>query len=121
MARMEGQQVLVRAPPSKPDPEPPAPHAQGTCGVQPLMNIKEETHSEMDFSDALRAVKNGKRVRRALWRQLDGRAGAWMELMQAGQLGDVLACAVTGPGTVTTMVLFTGSQWDLLADDWEIL
>ena len=73
----------------------------------------------MDFSEALRIVKDGGRVRRALWEELGGRAGSWLELMPAGQVGEVLACAVTEPDGGTVMVLFAGSQWDLLAEDWK--
>ena len=73
----------------------------------------------MDFSDALRIVKDGGRVRRALWRELGGRAGSWLELMPADQVGEVLACPVAEPDGGTVMVLFACSQWDLLAEDWE--
>lgn len=73
----------------------------------------------MDFSDALRIVKDGGRVRRKLWAELDGRVGLWLELIPAGQVGEVLACAVPEPDGGTAMALFTGSQWDLLAGDWE--
>lgn len=73
----------------------------------------------MDFSDALRAVKDGGRVRRALWRELDGRTGSWLELVPTDQVGEVLACAVAEPDGGTVMVLFACSQWDLLAEDWE--
>lgn len=74
----------------------------------------------MDFSDALRAVRDGKRSRRALWAGgLDGKVGAWMELAQVDGLGDVLICPAPGAGK--NAVLFACSQWDILADDWEIL
>jgi hypothetical protein len=73
----------------------------------------------MDFSDALRAVKDGGRVRRALWRELGGRADTWLELMPTDQVGEVLACAVPEPGGGTVMVLFGCSQRDILAGDWE--
>jgi hypothetical protein len=74
-----------------------------------------------DFSDALRAVKEGKRVRRALWQELDGRVGSWMELVPTDQVGEVLACPVAVPDGGTVLLLFTCSQWDLLAEDWEIV
>jgi hypothetical protein len=65
----------------------------------------------MDFSDALRAVKDGRRVRRALWRELDGRAGTWMELVPTDQV----------PDGAVVMVLFACGEWDILAEDWEEL
>ena len=73
----------------------------------------------MDFSDALRIVKDGGRVRRALWGELGGRAGSWLELVPADQVGEVLACPVAEPDGGTVMVLFGCSQRDLLAEDWE--
>jgi hypothetical protein len=73
----------------------------------------------VDFSDALRIVKDGGRVRRALWRELGGRAGSWLELMPTDQAGEVLACPVAEPDGSTVVRLFACSQWDLLAEDWE--
>ena len=73
----------------------------------------------MDFSDALRAVKNGRRVRRALWRELDGRAAAWMELVPTDQVGEILACAVAEPDGGVMMVSWSRADWDILAEDWE--
>ena len=73
----------------------------------------------MDFSDALRAVKDGRRVRRALWRELGGRTGSWVELIRTDQAGDVLCCPVTEPDGGVVMVPFACDQWDILAEDWE--
>lgn len=73
----------------------------------------------MDFSDALRAVKDGRRVRRKLWRELDGRVGAWLELVTADQVGEVLACLIAEPDGSVVMRLFACAQWDILAEDWE--
>jgi len=73
----------------------------------------------MDFSDALRIVKDGGRVRRPLWSELDGKAGSWLELIQTDQVGEVLAVARPEPDGSTVMGLFACSQWDVLAEDWE--
>jgi hypothetical protein len=73
----------------------------------------------MDFSDALRIVKDGGRVRRPLWLELGGRVASWLELMPTDQVGEVLACARSEPDGSTVMGLFACSQWDLLAEDWE--
>jgi hypothetical protein len=78
----------------------------------------------VDFSDALRAAKDGKRVRRALWAELGGRVGTWVELVQPGpcsngmQLGELLVCPLPGSGKA---VLFELSQWDVLEKDWELV
>ena len=77
----------------------------------------------MDFSDALRAVRDGKRARRAPWREPGWRLGSWVELARPGpcadgaQIRDVLICPVPGGEAV----LFACSQLDILADDWELL
>lgn len=70
----------------------------------------------MDFSDALRIVMNGGRVRRSLWAELDGRTGAYLDLKVLPYVGDVLIC----PLPDGTEKLFACSQWDILATDWEI-
>lgn len=76
----------------------------------------------MDFSDALRAVTKGERVRRALWREQGGRVGAALELaspcLQDGrEMQPQLVCPLPD-GQVAA---FGGTSWDLLADDWEIV
>lgn len=68
----------------------------------------------MDFSEALRAVKNGQRVRRPFWTgRMEGRC---LELVNVPPVGDMLLVAYTD-GVPRP---FAGSNWDLLADDWEI-
>lgn len=77
----------------------------------------------MDFSDALRAVKDGKRVRRAMWDK-PGSPRSW-----AGS-HLVLGVVHTAAGATFSQLLseypdgsvhsFAGANWDLLADDWEI-
>jgi hypothetical protein len=73
----------------------------------------------MDFSDALRIVKDGGRVTRPLWEELGGRVGLWLELVPTDQVGEVLACVRSEPDGSTVMSLFACSQRDLLAEDWE--
>jgi hypothetical protein len=73
----------------------------------------------VDFSDALRAVKAGRRVRRALWAELDGRIGSWVELILTDQVGEVLACPVTEPDGSVVMASWGRSDQDILAEDWE--
>jgi hypothetical protein len=73
----------------------------------------------MDFSDALRAMKDGKKVTRAIW----GSQGTWdnpymmiMDLpapLEPQLVFDYKNRDVPRP--------FSGAQWDLLADDWEIV
>ena len=70
----------------------------------------------MDFSDALRAVRDGKKVTRPLWLELDGRVGSYIELADIPPLGEVLICQTT-----TGKALFACSQRDILAEDWEIV
>jgi hypothetical protein len=78
----------------------------------------------VDFSDALRAVKDGKRVRRVLWRDLGGRVGSWMELARPGpggdgmRFGEMLVCPRPGSDKARP---FACSQWDVLAEDWELV
>jgi hypothetical protein len=71
----------------------------------------------VDFSSALTAARDGRRVRREAWADLDGRAGLWMEIRFIPGLGAVMTCPLPGGG----LILFACSQWDILAEDWEIL
>jgi Protein of unknown function (DUF2829) len=80
----------------------------------------------MDFSDALKAVKEGKRVRRQTWQRLHpDRAGAWLELSsgyfdeQDRPVDPELMMCFPGEGNVLRS--FAGSSTLLLAEDWEIL
>jgi len=69
------------------------------------------------FDEILPAVKAGGKARRKLWADLDGRVGSWIELVTVDGFGGVLAGPLPGGG----YVLFSGANWDILADDWEIL
>lgn len=68
----------------------------------------------MDFSQALVALKSGKRVQRRIWP--DGDHG-YIELADLPGLDVPVIVAVYSD----YRVLFACSQWDVLADDWEIL
>lgn len=71
----------------------------------------------MTFDEILPAVRAGGRARRALWTELGGRAGTWLQMVILDEIGPALACPLPDGG----MVLFACSQQDILADDWEIL
>ena len=81
--------------------------------------------SPVDFSDALKAVKDGKRVRRALWSArsgyLDGYAGLVAELVQPPQLPDgrpfMPLIVIEGEDGILRPAV---TQYDVLADDWEL-
>ncbi len=77
----------------------------------------------MDFSDALRALKDGKRVARAGW---NGK-GMWLLLAPGGLVSgydgrDMEAQPYVGMKTAQgTWVPWLCSQTDLLADDWQVV
>lgn len=75
----------------------------------------------MTFDEILPLVKEGARVRRAVWEGV--RHGVWMELVHVhaddGREADPILM-IGYPGN-QPLRLFTGGSWDLLADDWEIL
>jgi Protein of unknown function (DUF2829) len=75
----------------------------------------------VDFSDALQAVRQGRKARRRLWAELGGRVGDSIELAHpvlpdGRKIGPQLVSSLPDG----TIVMFTGGSWDLLADDWEI-
>lgn len=72
----------------------------------------------MTFEEILPAVKAGGKARRPLWAELGGRIATHLELVTLDGFGRVLACPVAGR---SGYLLFTCSQWDLLAEDWELL
>ena len=92
------------------------------------ISTSEKRDTAVDFSDALRAMKDGKKVQRALW------AGN-----PETRFGDIYAMIVEVTfrrGTVSSpsepqIVIgypdqdvlrpFAGTQWDILCDDWEII
>jgi hypothetical protein len=78
----------------------------------------------MDFSAALLAVKEGKRVTRTVW--LDGQTswkGAYLELVQVHASDGRTVMPVLMVGYLNeprVLRPFSGANWDLLAEDWEI-
>jgi hypothetical protein len=74
-----------------------------------------------DFGDALKAMKAGKRVRRAVWESgRESWQGAYMSVRDLGQPYEPqIIFAYEDKGRPPRP--FSGGQWDLLADDWEIL
>lgn len=101
----------------------------------------------MDFSDALRAVKAGKRARRAGWngkgmwialtpgsaiRAMEARAGAAHHLVQEATTGMVGTMRDLHPVIIlphidmraadgSLVIGWLASQTDILAEDWEVL
>jgi hypothetical protein len=71
--------------------------------------------SGMDFSDALRLVKQGRRVRRAVWVPY---MGAAMGLAHA-RVGDQDMPFLAVWYSDGRVVPFAGAIWDLLSEDWE--
>ena len=74
----------------------------------------------MNFSDALTAVKAGKRVRRAAW--TGTHRGLWLELVHPHLAdGRVMMPALAEPGMNGTLRPFAAANDDLLADDWDVI
>jgi hypothetical protein len=76
----------------------------------------------VDFSDALRLARQGKKIRRRFYAELNGKVGESVELVQpvlpdGRPVMPMLLC--NKPDGV--MTLFAGAQWDLLANDWEVV
>jgi hypothetical protein len=74
----------------------------------------------LDFSDALRAMKDGKKVRRAVWdiSRDDNWQGSYAMIVEVGGRFDPQI--VIGYPDHEILRPFTGGQWDLLSEDWEI-
>jgi len=77
----------------------------------------------MDFSDALRAMKDGKKVQRGIWKNqaVFGRFDPWAEIEQpAPGWAKIVVIKSNDPGVPNRAA--TLSQWDVVeADDWEIV
>lgn len=78
----------------------------------------------MTFEEILPAVKSGRKAQRAVW---DGRGtgwrGCWLELTRPSladgrTLMPLLAIGYPDEGMLRP---FAGANWDLLADDWELV
>ncbi len=74
----------------------------------------------MDFSDALDAMKDGKRVRRALWTNPGYVYQATMEITVLSAEDGARMRQVIVRRTDGTVFAFGGSQDDILADGWEV-
>ena len=73
----------------------------------------------MDFSDALRGIKAGKRAYRKVWGEAERVSGAWVSLYKPED-PRVDPVIMVGYPDDEALRVFAGSNWDLLADDWEI-
>lgn len=71
----------------------------------------------MTFDEILPVIRAGGKARRRLWAELSGHVGIHIELLTLDKLGPALGCPLPDGRTV----LFASSQWDILADDWELL
>ena len=76
----------------------------------------------MDFSEALTAVKQGKKVQRRYWRENPTGMGwtlelAFVSLADGRPVSPVLMC--NRPDRA--METFSGANMDLMAEDWEIV
>jgi hypothetical protein len=72
----------------------------------------------MDFTEALPLLRDGKRVTRRLWLELDGRIGSWLELADGPPFArPVLLVWREDP---QGFMPWAGAQNDVLQDDWEL-
>jgi uncharacterized protein DUF2829 len=77
----------------------------------------------MTFDEILPVVKAGGKAQRAIWASRYGPDAA-LELVHSPELADgrrVMPVLVIGYGDSGVLRPFTGANWDLLADDWEIV
>ena len=77
--------------------------------------------AQLDFSEALLLLKQGKKVARRIWAS-DLSVNWAMEIAQpvladGRPMRPQIVCASAGG----LMIVFTGGSWDLLADDWEVV
>lgn len=83
----------------------------------------------MDFSDAIKAVKNGKRISREGWNGKKQYVELANSISYIGADGVVVNCnhdaignkALAFVGTSGVQIGWLASQADMLADDWQIL
>ena len=72
----------------------------------------------MDFIEALPLLRDGKQVTRRLWREVDGRVGSWLELVNDPLFArPVLLIWREDP---QGFMPWSGAQNDMLMDDWEL-
>jgi len=77
----------------------------------------------MNFSEALTEIKAGKKVRRAAWDEGGVLRGLTIELVQVVSANDgrPVMPLLLGQGRDGVLRSFAVAQWDLLADDWEVV
>lgn len=76
----------------------------------------------MDFSDALRKMKGGQKVRRVpLWDDRRQGGGAWAKICPVAVDVIVADMIMVWVPSEAQFIPFAGSQWDLLAEDWELV
>ena len=75
----------------------------------------------MDFSEALRLMKNGGKARRTLWTQLGGDIGDWLEIV-SGTTPDGRAiepALMVWKESGKAFRPWGGARSDVLGEDWE--
>lgn len=75
----------------------------------------------MDFSEALKVLRNGGKVRRALWSELDEKVGSWLEIV-SGVTSDgrpIRRCPMVWHETAKDFAPWAGAGYDILHEDWE--
>jgi hypothetical protein len=72
----------------------------------------------MDFTDTLPLLRDGKRVTRRLWRELDGRVGSWLELVDDPLFAE--PALLVWREDLQGFTPWSGAQNDILMDDWEL-
>jgi hypothetical protein len=71
----------------------------------------------MDFGEAIRALKQGRRVARKGW---NGK-GMWIELQVPDALSKMTLPYIFMKTVTDDFVPWLASQTDMLAEDWEVL
>ena len=72
----------------------------------------------MKFEDALPLLRDGKRVTRRLWLELDGRVGSWVELVSDPLFARPVP--LVWREDLQGFMPWAGAQNDILMDDWEL-
>ena len=81
----------------------------------------------MNFSQACELLLQGRRVRRALWREAAGVYGDYLELVQPPSLPDgrrihcqLMIWSASSPFVAEEFVPWGGLHVDAVAEDWEV-
>ena len=72
----------------------------------------------MKFEDALPLLRDGKRVTRRLWLELDGRVGSWVELVSDPLFARPVP--LVWREDLRGFMPWAGAQNDILMDDWKL-